>query len=480
MKEKILLINPAYKSRDIVYFPLGLGYIAGACDKEGIDVRCIDMNVQNLKCQQVLDIILKEGFHIVGIGGFVMQLISTIELTNLIKENCKDVTVIVGGIQVFGCDQFIMDNSKADIICMGESEITLPKLVQALYMDKDFSNISSIIYKRRGEIIRKDGFPLVMALDEISFPKYDAFQMESYVNSNYHSVHGKRTIDFICSRGCPYKCDYCINSGRPVKMRYRSPENILSELRFLKEKYCINDFSFGDELFTINKKKSLEICEALKNENITWLTSCRADGIDDELVFAMKEAGCRMLLIGFESGSEKILKQMNKRTDTTTYSKAIKLLREHNMQFYANFMIGMPEESDETVRETERFCIDNRLIFGAAYVTPFPGTKLYDDVRQKIVDEKKYLYRLENMNFVKEPVINLTKMSTKKIIYLRNRAVVNTMAHLISRRLKFMPMFLIKMACWCYLFIFDIKNPVISKGVRSINKAIYSIFSKGE
>lgn len=458
---------------------MGLGYVAGACYKEGIEVECIDMNVSDADCHQILDTIRKKDLHIVGIGGFITQLKSTAELSNLIKENCKDVTVIVGGIQVFGCDQFILDNSKADIVCMGESEMILPKLVHALYTDKDFSDISSIVYRWKGEIVKKEGFFLVIDLDKINFPKYDAFQMESYIKGNYHSAPGKRTIDVICSRGCPYKCNYCTNSKKPVKVRYRSPESILSEIRFLKEKYSINDFSFADEIFEIDKKKALEICEAIKGENITWLTSCRLDRIDNEILLAMKRAGCRMLLIGFESGSEKILKSMNKRIDVGTYPGVIKLLRKHDMQFYANFMIGMPEESDETMRETERFCTDNDLIFGSSYVTPFPGTKLYDDVRHKIADEKKYLYSLGEMDFTKEPIVNLTEMSTEKLIYLRNRTVINTMVHIIHRKLGFIPKFLIEAACRCYLFLFNIKNPLVSETLRPITKTIYRAFSKG-
>lgn len=476
MKEKILLINPAYSSNDIVYFPLGLGYVAGACDNEDIEVKFIDVNIS--KADQIIDIIQKNDIHVAGIGGFLTQLRSTLELANLIKDNCKDVIVIVGGVQVFGCEQFIMENSKADIVCVGESEMILPEIIHALYSDKNFSGISSILYRREGEILKKDGFSIVVDIDKICFPKYDIFPMEIYIKNNYHSAPGRRTVDFICSRGCPYHCNYCINSKKPVKMRYRSPRNILNEIGLLKEKYGVNDFSFGDEIFTVNNNKALEICETIKGEDITWVTSIRADGIDDTILSAMKESGCRMLLIGFESGSEKILKSMNKKTNIDTYSNAIKLLRKHNIMFYSNFMIGMPEENDDTVRETEEFCKANELIFGASYVTPFPGTRLYDEVKEKIDDENKYILNIGELNLSKEPIINLTEMPVEKLIYLRNRTVVNTMSYLIKKKLKYTPMFMIKTAAWSYLFVFNIKNPLISKIVRHVTKAIYRAFSE--
>ena len=477
-KEKILLINPKYKNKAIVYFPLGLGYIASACNNQGIGVECMDMNLSNLNNYQILDIIRKNKYHIVGIGGFAMQLRSSIELINFIKENCKDVTVILGGVQVWGCEQFFMDNSKADVICIGESEIILPDLVHAIYAGKDFSHISSIIYRKNDKCVQNDGISFVENINKIPIPEYNVFQMESYIKGNYHSVPNKRTIDFLCSRGCPYKCNYCINSKKPVKVRYRSPENILSEIRFLKNHYGINDFSFCDENFTINKKMAFEICKVIQNENITWVTSCRADNIDEEILLVMKKAGCRMLIIGFESGSEKILKSMNKRVKLETYSYAITLLRKHGILFYANFMIGMPDETEETIRETEKFCIANNLIFSSSYVTPFPGTQLYDEVRSQITDEKKYLYNLGDMDFSKEPIINLTQMPVKMLVFFRNRAIVNTMTSIIHKKLSIIPIFMIKAGCWLYLSVFNIKNPIVAKILRPITKLLYRTFAR--
>ena len=254
-------------------------------------------------------------------------------------------------------------------------------------------------------------------------------------------------------------------------MRYRSIDNILAEIRFLKTNYRINDFSFADEIFTINKHKALEICEALQTEDITWLTSVRADGINDELLSAMKKGGCRMLLIGFESGSESILKSMNKKVKLETYYEAIKLLREYDVSFFPNFMIGMPDETEETIKETEKLCIDNDLIFGPSYVTPFPGSKLYDDIKDNI-DEKEYLMSLSNLNFSKKPIINLSKMDTANLIYLRNRAVINTTRSILKKKLKYIPTRIIELALWSYLYVFNIDNPFLSKMIRSLNKII--------
>lgn len=478
MKESILFINPNYGSKSVSYFPLGIGYAAGACRKEGIDADFIDFNLPGTKIGQMYNKIREGQIRVVGIGGFITQLKSTLALAKIIKEISLDVTVIVGGVQVNGCEQLIMKNRNVDIACAGEAEIALPQLVHALYQNGDISKIDSIIYKKDDVAIRNSTISLRQNIDEISIPAYDIFPMEYYIKNNYHSVWGRRTLDFICSRGCPYTCNYCINSKKRTLLRYRSPQNILSEIRFLKYTYRINDFFFGDEIFTINKKIALDVCNVLKDENITWVTSVRADGIDDDLIIAMKSSGCRMLLIGFESGSNIILKSMNKRASVDLYASSIELLRRHSMPFYANFMAGMPEENENTFAQTEDFCKKNSLIFGASYVTPFPGTVLYDQVRDRIPDEDDYIFSLANMSFTKHPVINLTSLSMNKLIALREKVVINTVVYLVQKKVPWMPVFLIVGVSRVYLWLFNIRNPVIAQAFSILTKIVYKIFQK--
>ena len=170
---------------------------------------------------------------------------------------------------------------------------------------------------------------------------------------------------------------------------------------------------------------------------------------------------------------------MNKKVNLKEYHEAIKLLRKYDKNFFPNFMIGMPEETEETIEETEKFCIDNGLVFGPAYVTPFPGTKLYDDIKDTI-DEKEYLTKLYDLNFAKKPIINLTNMDTKTLVYLRNRTTVNSTASILGNKYKFVPMPLLKAALWSYLTIFNIDSPFLSRITRSINKIIYKVISKGK
>ena len=162
----------------------------------GIDVECLDLNVNFLSTDQLLRKIITDDFHIVGIGGFATQLKSTIDISNIIKRGCPDTCIIVGGVQVYGCDDFILNNSKIDIVCIGESELILPELIHRIYQGKDLSKIPSIKYRHNNIITDNGGFSIIQDIDELYFPKYDAFNMDKYIKSNYHSDTGKENYRF--------------------------------------------------------------------------------------------------------------------------------------------------------------------------------------------------------------------------------------------------------------------------------------------
>lgn len=480
-KPKVLLVQPPYLQKKFLHFPLGLGYLAGACVSRGIDVDVVDLNLpRSHGDNDICSIIRAHGYGVIGIGGFLMQVKNTIALSKTIKREFPQITIVVGGIQTFGTEEFLLRESHADILVLGEAEETFPSLVERLFQGKDYSDMPAIAYRKDGGIKINSGFGMTPDLDQISFPAYHLFDMEGYLSMNYHNQSGRRTIDFLASRGCPYICNYCINSTKPVKMRYRNPDLIVKEIRLLKEKFGVNDFSFADEIFEINKKKSIEICEAIKDEKITWITSCRADGIDSEIISTMQDAGCRMILVGFESGSEKILKSMNKKTNLDKYHNAVKVLRKHGMEFYANFMIGDPEETEETIRETEKFCIENELIFGPSYLTPFPGTALYEQIKGKIADESEYFLSIGETDFSRTPAINLTSMPLAKLIYLRNQVVISTTSSTIKKKMPFIPLFIIKLIAGVYIRIMNSNSSIASMAVHRLNKILYLFMSPGK
>jgi len=463
-----MLLHPEYQQKEIGYFPLGLGYIASACRAAEIDVICHDLNVSPLALGALVEAVKNSRCAVVGISGFLMQLQEAMRLATGIKQHLSDVVVMLGGVMTFGCEEYILRNSLTDVVFLGEAEEVLPNIVKSVANGDGYEQYKEIAYIKNGEFITGHHYATINDLDALKLPAYELFPMEQYIKNNYHSTPGKRTIDMICSRGCPYHCEYCINSKRENKVRYRSTDVIVSEIQFLKHKYNVTDFHFCDENFTTNKKRGLEICATLTPLGISWVTSCRADSLDDELIVAMKGAGCRCLLIGFESASDTILRAMNKKATTAVYSDAIALLRKNAMPFQANFMIGMPDETPETIAETVRFCIVNSLIYGPSYVTPFPGTKLYDTILFSIHDQASYMKGLASLNFSKRPYINLTKMPTSALMKHRDNAVISVVASMLKRKFPYIPQFIILAACVTYLRLAEIENHSVAKITKYI------------
>jgi len=473
---QVFFLHPAYHQKEIVYFPLGIGYIAGACREAGITVTCLDLNLNRIPDDKLIDAIQCSGSKIVGISGFLMQLSESMRLATCIKSHLPDVIVVLGGVMICGCEEHILCNSKTDFIFSGEAEEIFPEIVKSIAAGNGYKAFPGVIY-REDNIIKMQPSVLVQELDKLPMPAYDLFAIEHYADHNYHSLPDKRLVDMICSRGCPFCCEYCINSKRESHVRYRSTEKIVAEVRFLRDRYNVTDFHFCDENFTTSKKRGLEICAAIKPEHISWVTSCRADSLDEELIVAMRDAGCRLLIIGFESASDIILRAMNKKTTTAVYGRTIALLRQLRMPFLANFMIGMPTETPETIAETVQFCAENKLIYGPSYVTPFPGTKLYDVMRSRIKDEYSYIDGLATLNYSKAPYINLTNMSTEELIKQRDNAVISVVAQMLKARLPFLPMCCVRTVCRVYLKVFDIKNPIIAAITQYITGRVRSLLA---
>jgi len=473
---QVLFLHPAYQQKEIIYFPLGLGYVAGACRDAGIAVACLDLNLNRLSDEELIVAIRCDGSKIIGISGFLMQLSEAMRLATCIKSHLPDVVVALGGVMICGCEEHILRNSMADFVFSGEAEEIFPDIVKSVYAGNDYKKFSGVVHLD-GSTIKLQQAVLVYDLDRLPLPAYDLFPIEHYAERNYHSLPNKRLMDIICSRGCPFCCEYCINSKRESHVRYRSTEKIVAEIRFLRDRYKVTDFHFCDENFTTSKKRGLEICAAVKPEHISWITSCRADSLDEEFVIALRDAGCRLLIIGFESASDTILRAMNKKTTTSIYSRTIALLRRLKMPFLANFMIGMPIETPETIAETVLFCVKNKLIYGPSYVTPFPGTKLYDEMRSKIKDEASYIDGLATLNYSKSPYVNLTSMPTKELVKQRNDAIVSVVVQILKAKLPFLPMCCARIVCLVYLKIFDIKNPIIATITQYITSRVRSLLA---
>ncbi|MEK9135301.1 MAG: radical SAM protein, partial [Patescibacteria group bacterium] len=232
-------------------------------------------------------------------------------------------------------------------------------------------------------------------IDDIPLPARHLMQMDFYLRVrdrlpdafmlDFVPPHTKASSIFT-SRGCPFSCIFCHNSWRDAPWRFNSPERVIFEIEHLIKTYNIEALHFIEDNFFASKQRVRKICDLLKEKkiNIIWGANARVDSIDLEILQIAKDAGCREILFGFESGSQRILDILNKKTTVEQNKRAIELCNEAGIIPAGSVMIGNPTETIEDIRATQQFLreVDTKSI-GVSITTPFPGTELWNWCKEK-------------------------------------------------------------------------------------------------
>lgn len=419
----ILLISPPCRIPDLL--PLGLGYIASVLREEGHNVSVLDINGLGYSDEKVEDLINRLKFDIVGIGGLTSTYKYVKWLAKIIKKYKPGIPIIAGNMVSTANPEVLLKNSNVDIAVIDEGEITAKELVSAINSGRDLKEIKGIYYKDNGIIIETPARERITDLDSLPFPARDLFPMEIYLNNSTQSsiTFGLRMASISSIRGCPYDCTFC---SRPFGTRIymRSPKTIIEEIKELKKRYRVEFVSFCDNLFLVNEKWVLEICERIISENldIKWTAATRVNLVNNNLLRNMYKAGCVNLGYGFESGSQIVLDRMRKGVTVKQAEEAIEMTKAAKIGASGSFIFGMPGETIDTIKETLDFIKRTRLpLYRFFYATPYPRTELYE-IAKKMgrlpVDEDKYLESLGEMR--NTFLVNLTDFSDAELVRLKN------------------------------------------------------------
>jgi anaerobic magnesium-protoporphyrin IX monomethyl ester cyclase len=266
-----------------------------------------------------------------------------------------------------------------DVYVRQEYEVVAPDLVKALQEGRSLNSVPGIAHRHGKEIlINPDARPLE-DYDSLPIPSFDLLpSLEPYFVT---APAGRPYTILYTSKGCPFKCSFCTVAG--TKWRPKSAEKTMEELLYLKRNYGIRTVSFFDETFTLDKKRVTRLCDALIAEDldIRWYCNTRAHLVDLELLKKMRQAGCRGISYGVESGSQSILDHADKCVTVEQARNAITWARQARIKTFASFILGLPGETWDTVKETIDFVsktMPNSAEFNVA--VPYPGTKLYEMV----------------------------------------------------------------------------------------------------
>jgi len=424
---RVLLIHPPLREHyPPMNFPFGIAYVAQYLKKAGHDIRILDIHTNQYsrkKVLEMLDELKKFNPEVIGTGGIITVYKYLKWLIPNLRQRFAKAKIIVGGSLATSAPGDTLKNLGVDFIVIGEGEITAPELVN--YLEKhrkpkaeEMKRIKGIGFKQASKIIITEPRELIKDLNTIDFPPWQLFPMHKLIKSmnNY--------MDLITERGCPFRCNFCYHQFGYISRR-RSMENVVKEMKLLNKKYGIRKFSISDNLFVYNKNEVLKLIELLKKNNlkIKFDTSMRASLVTEELIKLLKAAGCIGLSFGFESGSQKVLNLMNKRTTVEQMDNAIRIMNKYKMPWFGSFIIGYPGETKKDIDQTIAFCTRNGIIAKPFFATPYPGTPLYAAVKDKIKDMNKFI---ESLGDARDLVINISDFSNEELMKQRRRVTEET------------------------------------------------------
>jgi radical SAM superfamily enzyme YgiQ (UPF0313 family)/ubiquinone/menaquinone biosynthesis C-methylase UbiE len=271
--------------------------------------------------------------------------------------------------------------SDLDLVIRGEAELTVKELVDCCERKDDLTQIRGIAFRDDGKVIVTEERPFLENLDLLPLPAHELLPLGKY----YRPFFGNYTF-IITSRGCPFNCSFCRQSVMwKGKFRQRSVDSVIAEIKYLKE-LGLSSLLFHADTFTVNKEWVIRLCKKIIADrlNIRWACNTHVATIDEETAGWMKESGCWMIAPGIESSSQAILDNVNKGSTIPQVRKAVDIIHNAGIEVWGYFVLGLPGETKETLKQTINFSKQLPLdMANFAIGAPYPGTKFFDQAKTR-------------------------------------------------------------------------------------------------
>jgi anaerobic magnesium-protoporphyrin IX monomethyl ester cyclase len=451
MSMNIVLIQPLYrhiyrKIRGVRYLdpPLGLLYIAAALRQDGHTVSVLDAEAEGAENHRALfEKASVRHPDFIGITFTTPMLASAADAVRSVKKVLPNIPVAIGGPHATAEPAATLQVTGADFATIGEGEETAGELVARLSRGEPLDGCRGIVLRSGTSIIENARRPFIKELDALPFPARDLLKIGLYKHA---SSERRRDNPFytniISSRGCPFKCIFCGSAAVFGSiLRFRSPSRVVDEMEECMRAHRIGIFGFADDTLTVRKSHVLTICEEILRRGIDplWMAQARVDTVDEEILGAMKRAGCEEIHFGYESGSQEVLATIKKGITVEQSMMATRLARNAGMKIHGYFMIGNVGETKETARQT--ITLAKKLNPDTAQFTiaqPFPGTEFYrmtvGEVRGASAFDNYVWY--ENVNYVpsgltRDEVMSLHRRAFREF-YFRPRFALKVLRKLSS------------------------------------------------
>ena len=418
---KVLLILPDFsyaKEYDPDYsetgnYYLGPGYLSSSLKKAGHQVSLIHL-LYPIPREEFRARVLGEKPELIGFSFFTHQFPDVQVLISWLKD--LNVPVICGGAHPTIDPESVLALEGVDMVCIGEGEETIVELCDKLEKGNDITKVLSLWVKKKGEIIRNPVRPLVEDLDSLPFPDRSVFDYTAIL---------KRTgkLDVIATRGCPFECSYCCNHqykrlypNAQKYVRFRRIGEVIKEIKEANDEYPYCKFvELLDDTSCLNKQWMLEFCREYKKLGIApFRVNTRADLLDEELIKAMKDAGCERLMMGIESGNEGIReKVLNRRMSNEKIISTFRLCRKYGIETVSYNIVGIPFEGLQEILDTVKLnAIIQPTSTHVSILQPYPYTRIYD-----LCIARGWVKEKQAKGFFTESVLELPTLSKRDILF---------------------------------------------------------------
>jgi len=393
---KVLLLNPPFMDKyskssrspavtksGTIYFPLWLSYAAGVLDKSGYELKIIDAPAKCLSKEDTLKQIKEFTPALVVIDTSTPSINNDLAFTKSIKETLPNVKTCLVGTHVSACVTEILPkcSSYVDFIARHEYDYTLPELAGKMNVTAKLKEVKGISYVENGSVIDNPDREFINNLDELPFvsaiyKKYLDIKDYFYAHVSYP------TVSIFSSRGCPSKCFYCMYSQVMFGKNYRkrSAKSLYDECVYITKEFPeVKEILIDDDNFAVDQKNVQEFCKLMIDNKLKlkWVVQCRVT-LEYETMVLMKKAGCRLVVVGYESGSQKVLDGMHKGITLEMSRKFNDAAKKAHMRVHGCFMVGNPGETKETMMETLEF--SKKLRMDTVQYFPlivYPGTEAW-------------------------------------------------------------------------------------------------------
>lgn len=389
--------SPAVTKSGTVYYPIWLALAAGVAEKKGHNIILIDATAEVISFDETLNRLFKFNPEIAVIETSTGSISSDIRFTEVLKKNFTQIFTCLVGNHVTACDQETMRVSKfIDAIARNEYEETIIDLADRIIKGESLENVPSLTWRNSDEIVSNGHRPALTQeyLDSMPFAS-EIFKRFCNPRNYFFSAGRYPQIMVYTGRGCPYLCTWCVypQNFYGHSYRHRSPQSIAAEFKYIEDNFPeVVEVTIEDDTFTVYKTHTIEVCKLLiaQKNKLTWTCNVRAD-LDEDTMKWMKKASCRLIIVGFESGSNEILKLMKKGMRVERF-KAAENAKKTGLLIHACYMMGNRGETLKTMNETLELA--KKLNTDTAQFFPlmlYPGTEAYDWAKKEgLIKAKSY------------------------------------------------------------------------------------------